>query len=89
MIRACLFNAMTCSICQQNGHTKTTCIVVIKYIYDDFGIKCRINPKDETDFQPCQPYCYNCGHSPSECDCVKYIAGKWFNENKGKWVKRP
>lgn len=58
----------------------------IKYTYDDCGVKCRINPEDQSDFQPCEPYCLNCGHADYECDCDEYEEGRWFNETINKWV---
>ena len=80
---------MTCSICQQKGHNKQTCSVVIKYTYDDCGVKCRINPNDEGDFQPVETYCLPCGSPTEECDCGEYKCGKWFNEEKGKFQGAP
>ena len=80
---------MTCSICQQSGHNKQTCSVVVRYEYDDCGVKCRINPNDEGDFQPVEPYCLPCGAKTEECDCGEYKCGKWFNEEKGKFQGAP
>ena len=80
---------MTCSICQQSGHNRQTCSVVIEYTYDDCGVKCRINPNDEGDFQPVETYCLPCGAKTEECDCGKYKCGKWFNEEKGKFQGAP
>lgn len=80
---------MTCSICQQSGHNKQTCSVVVRYEYDDCGVKCRINPNDEGDFQPVETYCLPCGSPTLECDCGKYKCGKWFNEEKGKFQGAP
>ena len=82
-------NEMTCSICQQSGHNRQTCSVVIEYTYDDCGVKCRINPNDEGDFQPVETYCLPCGAKTEECDCGKYKCGKWFNEEKGKFQGAP
>jgi hypothetical protein len=47
------------------------------YLYDDCGVLCRLNPDDETDIQPCEPHCLNCGSPTLECDCGDYKAG-WF-----------
>ena len=80
---------MTCSICQQSGHNRQTCSVVVRYEYDDCGVKCRINPNDEGDFQPVETYCLPCGAKTEECDCGKYKCGKWFNEEKGKFQGAP
>jgi hypothetical protein len=80
---------MTCSICQQSGHNKQTCSVVVRYEYDDCGVKCRINPNDEGDFQPVETYCLPCGAKTEECDCGNYKCGKWFNEEKGKFQGAP
>ena len=80
---------MTCSICQHKGHNKQTCSVVVRYEYDDCGVKCRINPNDEGDFQPVEPYCLPCGAKTEECDCGEYKCGKWFNEEKGKFQGAP
>jgi hypothetical protein len=80
---------MTCSICQQSGHNRQTCSVVIKYTYDDCGVRCRINPNDESDFQPVETYCLPCGSPTEECDCGEYKCGKWFNEEKGKFQGAP
>lgn len=80
---------MTCSICQQSGHNRQTCSVVVRYEYDDCGVKCRINPNDEGDFQPVETYCLPCGSPTLECDCGKYKCGKWFNEEKGKFQGAP
>ena len=52
----------------------------IEYLYDDCGVKCRLNPKDSTDIQPVEPYCLNCGSPTEECDCDNYEAGKYFDE---------
>ena len=78
---------MPCTICQQNGHNKRSCKVEIHYDYDDCGIECRINPQDEDDWQPIEPHCLNCGHSPTDCECRRFKAAKWFDESKGKWRK--
>jgi len=80
---------MTCSICQQKGHNKQTCSVVVRYQYDDCGVRCRINPNDEGDFQPCETYCLPCGAKTNECDCGEYKCGKWFNEETGKFQGAP
>jgi hypothetical protein len=80
---------MTCSICQQSGHNRQTCSVVVRYEYDDCGVKCRINPNDEGDYQPVETYCLPCGAKTEECDCGKYKCGKWFNEEKGKFQGAP
>ena len=80
---------MTCSICQQKGHNKQTCSVVVRYQYDDCGVKCRINPNDDQDFQPVETYCLPCGSPTLECECGKYKCGKWFNEEKGKFQGAP
>jgi hypothetical protein len=61
--------------------------VEIHYDYDDCGIECRINPQDEDDWQPIEPHCLNCGHSPADCECRRFKAAKWFDESKGKWRK--
>jgi hypothetical protein len=80
---------MTCSICQQKGHNKQTCSVVVRYEYDDCGVKCRINPNDDQDFQPVETYCLPCGSPTLECECGEYKCGKWFNEEKGKFQGAP
>lgn len=80
---------MICSICQTEGHNRQTCSVVVRYEYDDCGVKCRINPNDEGDYQPVEPYCLPCGAKTEECDCGKYKCGKWFNEEKGKFQGAP
>jgi hypothetical protein len=80
---------MTCSICQQKGHNKQTCSVVVRYQYDDCGVKCRINPNDDQDFQPVETYCLPCGSPTLECECGEYKCGKWFNEEKGKFQGAP
>jgi hypothetical protein len=48
--------------------------------YDDCGVLCRLNPDDETDIQPVEPHCLNCGSPTLECDCGDYKAGWWFDE---------
>jgi hypothetical protein len=63
-----------------------------EYAYDDCGIKCRINPDDETDWQPCEPHCANCGYPPGVCDpyvtrCDGTKLGSWFNEEQGEWME--
>ena len=80
---------MTCSICQQKGHNKQTCSVVVRYQYDDCGVRCRINPNDDQDFQPCETYCLPCGSPTLECECGEYKCGKWFNEETGKFQGAP
>ena len=80
---------MTCSICQQKGHNKQTCSVVVRYQYDDCGVRCRINPNDDQDFQPVETYCLPCGAKTEECDCGEYKCGKWFNEETGKFQGAP
>ena len=80
---------MTCSICQQKGHNKQTCSVVVRYQYDDCGVRCRINPNDDQDFQPVETYCLPCGSPTLECECGEYKCGKWFNEEKGKFQGAP
>jgi hypothetical protein len=80
---------MTCSICQQKGHNKQTCSVVVRYQYDDCGVKCRINPNDDQDFQPVETYCLPCGSPTLECECGEYKCGKWFNEETGKFQGAP
>lgn len=80
---------MICSICQTEGHNRRSCSVVVRYEYDDCGVKCRINPNDEGDYQPVEPYCLPCGAKTEECDCGKYKCGKWFNEEKGKFQGAP
>lgn len=54
------------------------------YIHDDCGVKCRLNPEDETDIQPVEPHCLNCGSPTAECDCGDYEEGKYFKEEKKK-----
>jgi hypothetical protein len=80
---------MTCSICQQKGHNKQTCSVVVRYQYDDCGVRCRINPNDDQDFQPVETYCLPCGSPTLECECGEYKCGKWFNEETGKFQGAP
>ncbi len=46
-----------------------TITTITQYKYDDCGVKCRINPQDENDFQPCEPYCFPCGARTEECVC--------------------
>ncbi len=58
---------------------------MIEYSYDEYGVKCRVNPADETDIQPVEPYCFPCGAKTEDCECGDYKLGKWFNEDKGKW----
>jgi hypothetical protein len=63
-----------------------------QYFYDVYGIKCLINPDDETDWQPCEPWCINCGYPPRVCDpyftkCTGTKVGEWFNEETGKWIE--
>ena len=82
-------DTMICSICQTEGHNRRSCSVVVRYEYDDCGVKCRINPNDEGDYQPVEPYCLPCGAKTEECDCGKYKCGKWFNEEKGKFQGAP
>lgn len=84
-----LQDTMICSICQTQGHNRRTCSVVVRYEYDDCGVKCRINPNDEGDYQPVEPYCLPCGAKTEECDCGEYKCGKWFNEEKGKFQGAP
>ena len=74
-----------CSVCYQSGHNKRTCSFVIEYSYDEYGVKCRVNPADKTDIQPVEPYCFPCGAKTQDCECGEYKLGKWFNEDKGKW----
>ena len=63
-----------------------------EYFYDDCGIKCRTIPGDETSWQPCEPFCVNCGYPPFMCEnyytrCTGTKVGSWFNEEKGEWVE--
>jgi hypothetical protein len=63
-----------------------------EYVYDECGIKCRINPDDETNWQPCEPWCTSCGFPPNVCDeyftrCTGTKVGDWFNEETGKWIE--
>ena len=56
-----------------------------QYFYDVYGIKCLINPDDETDWQPCEPWCINCGYPPRVCDpyftkCTGTKLGHWIDE---------
>jgi hypothetical protein len=61
------------------------------YDYDDSGVKCRINPENKCDWQPCEPYCANCGNTPDICKvctwCTGYECGRWFNEEQGQWIE--
>jgi len=50
--------------------------------YDDCGVLCRFNPDDETDIQPVQPHCLNCGSPTLECDCGDFKAGWWFDDGE-------
>ena len=63
-----------------------------QYFYDDCGVKCRITPGDETDWQPCEPWCTSCGYPPRVCDsyftkCTGTKVGEWLNEETGKWIE--
>jgi hypothetical protein len=63
-----------------------------EYFYDDCGVKCRINPHDETNWQPCEPWCTSCGYPPHICDeyftrCTGTKIGGWFNEEQGEWME--
>lgn len=74
----------------------------MEYLYDDCGVKCRLNPEDSTDIQPVEPYCLNCGSTTEECDCDDYEEGKYFDEKEfnmncciclmeqqGKYIQNP
>ena len=52
----------------------------MEYLYDDCGVICRKNPEDETDIQPVEPHCLNCGFPTLECDCGDYEAAWYFEE---------
>ena len=59
-----------------------------KYVYDDCGIKHRINPEDANDLQPCEPWCTSCGYPPHICDpyftrCTGTKLGHWEAQPKG------
>ena len=54
----------------------------MEYLYDDCGVKCRLNPKDKTDIQPVEPYCLNCGSPTEECDCGDYEEGWYIDEEE-------
>jgi hypothetical protein len=56
----------------------------MEYLYDDCGVICRKNPEDETDIQPVEPHCLNCGSPTLECDCGDYEAGWYIDEEKEK-----
>ena len=63
-----------------------------EYFYDDCGVKCRITPGDDTNWQPCEPWCTSCGYPPHVCDpyttrCTGTKIGDWFNEETGEWVQ--
>ena len=56
-----------------------------KYVYDDCGIKHRINPEDANELQPCEPWCTSCGYPPHICDeyytrCTGTKLGHWIDE---------
>ena len=56
-----------------------------KYVYDDCGIKLRINPEDANELQPCEPWCTSCGYPPHICDpyftkCTGTKLGHWIDE---------
>ena len=58
----------------------------MKIVYDDCGIKCRIN-SITGDIEPCEPHCLRCGYSPSKCNCTTYTAGEWFDEKTMEFTK--
>ena len=63
-----------------------------EYFYDDCGVKCRTIPGDETNWQPCEPWCTSCGYPPHICDeyftrCTGTKIGDWFNEETGEWME--
>ena len=60
-----------------------------KYVYDECGIKYRINPKNENELQPCEPWCTSCGYPPHICDpyftrCTRTKIGHWIDEAEEK-----
>ena len=63
-----------------------------KYVYDDCGIKHRINTEDETTCIICEPWCTSCGYPPHICDeyytrCTGTKLGRWFDEQQGSWIE--
>ena len=54
----------------------------MEYLYDDCGVICRKNPEDETDIQPVEPHCLNCGFPTDDCECGDYEAGWYFEEGE-------
>ena len=65
---------------------------VQQYVYDICGVKCRVNPEDETKCTICEPWCTSCGYPPHICDsywtkCTGTKIGRWFNEEEDRWIE--
>jgi hypothetical protein len=63
-----------------------------EYVYDICGVKCLVNPEDETTCSMCEPWCTSCGYPPHICDpfftrCTGTKIGRWFNEEQGRWIE--
>jgi len=62
------------------------------YAYDKFGVKCIVKMNDPKFWEPCEPWCQDCGFPKGQCDeyftrCRGYQCGRWFNEEKGEWIE--
>lgn len=62
------------------------------YVYDIRGVKCRVNPEDETACSICEPWCTTCGYPAHICDpetthCTGLKMGRWFNEHQDRWIE--
>jgi hypothetical protein len=67
-------------------------LATVKYVYDICGVKCRVNPEDETKCTICEPWCTSCGYPPHICDsywtkCTGTKIGRWFNEEEDRWIE--
>jgi hypothetical protein len=62
------------------------------YAYDNCGVRCIVKMDDPDFWQPCEPWCQDCGFPKNQCDeyytrCRGYICGEWFNEETGMWIE--
>ena len=63
-----------------------------EHVFDICGVKCRVNPEDETLCDKCEPWCTSCGYPQRICDpfwtkCTGTKIGRWFNEEEDRWIE--